>query len=76
MAARASRREESRKPPATTEEVAAFLRLEKHTLENWRSAGKGPRWRKIGRGVVYEWPDVYEWYDAQAAGSSPQAGAA
>lgn len=73
--ARAPRGDEPRQRPATTEEVAHFLRRKPHTLENWRSEGKGPRWRKIGGGVVYDWPDVYEWYDAQAAGSS-QAGAA
>ena len=51
--------------PATTEEVAAFLRKSKHAVECWRSQGKGPRWRKIGRSVVYDWPAVYEWYESQ-----------
>lgn len=54
-------------PLATTEEVAAFLReVPKHTLEQWRSQGKGPKYRKVGRHVRYVWADVYAWVDAQA----------
>lgn len=54
------------RPPATTEEVATFLRRKPHTLECWRSKGKGPQWRKLdGGGVVYDWDDVYAWYRSQ-----------
>lgn len=50
---------------ATTEEVADYLQLPPHTLEQWRSQGKGPSYSKIGRHVRYEWADVRHWKDAQ-----------
>lgn len=54
-------------PLATTEEVAAFLRdVPKHTLEQWRSQGKGPTYVKVGRHVRYRWADVNAWLDEQS----------
>lgn len=50
---------------ATTEEVADFLQLPPHTLEQWRSQGKGPDYHKVGRHVRYDWRDVAKWKDAQ-----------
>jgi excisionase family DNA binding protein len=59
----------AREPLATTEEVAAYLGgIPKHTLETWRSQGKGPPWRKPGRHVLYAWPDVDEWLKSQPGG--------
>jgi Helix-turn-helix domain len=67
--ARASKAEDAREPLATTAEVAAFLgNTPKHTLENWRSQGKGPPWRKVGRQVLYSWADVDEWLKRQPGG--------
>lgn len=58
-------------PLATTEEVAAYLRdVPKHTLEQWRSQGKGPKYRKVGRHVRYVWADVYAWLDEQCRGAA------
>lgn len=37
----------------TSREAADRLRLSTRTLENWRVAGKGPRFAKFGRRVVY-----------------------
>jgi len=61
--------EPARRPKATTEEVAAYLRIPKHTLECWRSQGKGPSWRKTGRVVTYDLDDVEEWWRQQPGGS-------
>jgi excisionase family DNA binding protein len=37
----------------TTEETAAYLRLQKNTLEVWRLKGCGPVFMKFGRRVLY-----------------------
>lgn len=37
----------------TTEETAAYLRLQKQTLECWRGRGVGPVFLKLGRRVLY-----------------------
>ena len=50
---------------ATTEEVADLLQMPPHTLEQWRSQGKGPDYHKVGRHVRYDWPDVRRWKNAQ-----------
>lgn len=50
---------------ATTEEVADYLQMPSHTLEQWRSQGKGPDYVKVGRHVRYEWADVHRWKDTQ-----------
>jgi len=57
---------------ATTSEVAAFLGgdFPPHTLEQWRSQGKGPKYFKVGRHVRYRWVDVNSWLDAQIAGAA------
>ena len=31
------------------------------TLVNWRSAGRGPKWIKLGKGVAYRLSDVEAW---------------
>lgn len=53
---------------ATTEEVAAFLGHPKHTLEQWRSQGKGPKFIKFPRHVRYRWSDVNAWLESQSVG--------
>lgn len=50
---------------ATTEEVADYLQMPPHTLEQWRSQGKGPDYHKVGRHVRYDWQDVRNWKNAQ-----------
>lgn len=42
----------------STSEAAAYLGLSRGTLEVWRSLGKGPRYRKFGRRVLYELKDL------------------
>ena len=55
---------------ATPEEVADYLRKPAKTLTNWRSQGIGPKYRKIGRDVRYDWKDVLAWIEAQPAGAT------
>lgn len=38
----------------TTQEAAAYLRLQPGTLEVWRCRGRGPKYQKLGRRVVYD----------------------
>lgn len=52
----------------TPPEVATYLGIPEWTLTHWRSRGKGPRYRKVGRHVRYQWADVESWLDAQPGG--------
>lgn len=36
-----------------TKEAANLLRVNPRTMDNWRSKGTGPKWRKHGGRVVY-----------------------
>ena len=50
----------------TISEVAEYLRINKQTLYNWRTAGKGPRGCSLGGGGVrYRRADVDDWLTAQ-----------
>ena len=51
----------SRSPFLTTEEAAAFLRLKKHTLENMRWQGTGPKFRKHGGRILYHRAELVKW---------------
>jgi Helix-turn-helix domain len=51
-------------PPA----VAEYLGVPQATLTQWRYLGKGPRWRKVGRHVRYDWPSVERWLASQPGG--------
>ena len=50
-----------RMPLLTTEEAAALLRLKAHTLENMRSQGIGPPFRKHGGGVFFYRKELFQW---------------
>ncbi|MCH7645338.1 MAG: helix-turn-helix domain-containing protein [Myxococcales bacterium] len=39
-------------------EAARLLKLSPRTLENWRMAGKGPSYRKLGGAVRYATADL------------------
>ncbi len=45
----------------TTKEVAAFLRLNPNTLEQWRSRGRGPTFERAGVAVRYRLSEVEDW---------------
>lgn len=42
-------------------EAAAFLKLSPRTLEKLRVVGGGPKFRKLGRRVVYALADLENW---------------
>lgn len=60
----------------TTAKAAPLIGVSPGTLQNWRVAGKGPRFRKAGRNVVYDIPDLEEWKDANRFSSTSEVGAA
>ncbi len=49
----------------TTAEVAELLRTPAETARFWRHVGKGPRWFKVGRRVLYRRSDVEAWIEQQ-----------
>lgn len=48
------------------EELAAMLGTKPQTLAMWACRGRGPRFRKRGRRVVYHAGDVAAWLDDPA----------
>jgi excisionase family DNA binding protein len=46
-------------------DVSLLLGVPRATLANWRSAGKGPPFVKVGRHVRYRREDVDRWVEAQ-----------
>lgn len=50
---------------ATTEELAAFLKLRPQTIRSWRSKGEGPEFHTIGNKVRYDMAEVREWLAQQ-----------
>jgi hypothetical protein len=52
------------------EEAARFLNLSPRTLEKHRVIGDGPRFRKLGRRIVYAIGDLEGWADARACEST------
>jgi hypothetical protein len=51
-------------------EAARFLGLSPRTLDRWRWAGFGPRFRRHGGRVVYAVADLLAWSEAQARTST------
>lgn len=49
---------EKASPYRTTEEAAIILRVNKRTMDNWRWAKVGPKYRKHGGTVVYHIDDL------------------
>lgn len=52
----------------STAQAAERLGLARATLEGWRALGKGPRYRKLGRRVVYARADLDVWANEQRTG--------
>lgn len=58
----------------TTREAAAFLRLRPGTIENYRYAGEGPRFVRVGRRAVrYRVTDLEAWMNREARDTEPAA---
>jgi hypothetical protein len=47
----------------TPPEAASYLRLTVGHLANLRIAGKGPRYSKLGRKIIYDQRDLDAWFD-------------
>lgn len=45
-------------------ETASRLGVSKHTLRNWRQAGTGPPWYKLGHAVRYDKDDIAKYLKA------------
>jgi len=45
-------------------QVAAETGLKRRTLQNWRSAGKGPPFVKLGASCRYRRADILAWIEA------------
>jgi hypothetical protein len=44
---------------------AKIVRVKPSTLRDWRSAGRGPAYFKVGRLVYYRRTDLWAWLQAQ-----------
>lgn len=55
--------------------AATFLGLRPRTLDRWRWAGKGPRYRRHGGRVMYAIADLTAWSESQARTSTSDSGA-
>ena len=55
-----------RLPPSAlldTAEAAEYLHVSPRTLEAWRVRGGGPLFRKLGRRVLYDPDDLFDWLE-------------
>lgn len=60
----AAARGEARRPLATIHEVAAYLNVPVWTIRGWRkrkAGDTGPKARKIGGQLRFDWQDVDDW---------------
>lgn len=59
----------------TTRQTAEWLDVSHRTLENFRIAGRGPKYVKIGRCVRYRARDLKEWLEGLERRSTSDRGA-
>lgn len=52
------------------DDVAALLHVSRSLLAKWRMAGRGPRFMKVGRRILYECGEVSRWLEAQERSST------
>lgn len=57
----------------TTDQVAEYVGLSRHTLNTWRSTGKGPHYIKVGGLVRYSRSQVDYWLGVSAVKPPRQA---
>lgn len=48
--------------------VAEALGIQVCTVRKWRRLGKGPKWRRLSRAVVYDTTELQAWIDSQPGG--------
>lgn len=58
----------SRRPLATSDQIAAYLGVPKQTVYSWSSRGGGPRMSKVGRHLRARWEDLDAYLDENAVG--------
>ena len=58
----------TRRPLATSEEVAEYLGVSKRTLDDWAHRRIGPAYSRVGRHRRYAWSDVDKWVNQQRTG--------
>lgn len=58
----------------TTTELSELLGMSRSRLAQWRCAGVGPPWLKVGAFVRYDGTDVDRWIDSQAKGGRRRGG--
>jgi hypothetical protein len=54
----------------TTEELADVFHARPETVRSWRVHGRGPRWIRVGRRVLYAEADVQLFIEQQEAAAS------
>lgn len=47
------------------DDVASLLRVSRSLLAKWRMVGRGPRFTKVGRRILYETAEVSAWLKTQ-----------
>jgi predicted DNA-binding transcriptional regulator AlpA len=50
----------------TSNEVADRLKIKPKTLSEWRSAGKGPKFFRVGRTIRYRESEIRSWLESQS----------
>lgn len=56
----------------TTKRAAPLVGVTPGTMENWRVAGRGPRFIRAGRKIVYDPSDIEAWKEANRASSTSE----
>ena len=56
--------------------ASSYLGLSVQTLRAWRTQGRGPRFRKLGRCVRYRMCDLIVFVESQPSGGGDAAGSA
>ena len=59
-------------PLLTTVEAGAFVRLSRRTLEDYRTKGTGPTFRRLGKKIYYRTEDLNAWIDDRAFTSTSE----
>jgi predicted DNA-binding transcriptional regulator AlpA len=65
-----SKSEQMTKPRLTVPEAAEYLRLSKSWLDHKRTAGRGPRFVKLGGKIFYDVRDLDSWIETHKQNST------
>ncbi len=52
------------------DDLASLLRVSRSLLAKWRMVGRGPRFTKVGRRILYEGAEVSRWLEGQKRSST------